>query len=248
MSVPQLTAATMQPVGAISDGDPAAVAVAFLRQWSPDGPWAVAAIEPTESKDQRPQTAYGHYGDHQLKELRDFIDRYQGKWNLYFTPNRPILGLRTNPKKNEIAFITCLHVDLDLPKGTEHTPEAFALLLAKINALSPLPTLTIFSGGGYQAFRRFPAPLPASEHTDRIEKLNERIESQIGGDRCHNVNRLMRLPGTINVLSATKRAAGRQPALAHVVDAAAPTALSAAGVAAHSRRPLGRVAGVLARL
>jgi hypothetical protein len=110
-------------------------------------------------------------------------------------------------------------VDLDLPKGTEHTPEAFALLLAKINALSPLPTLTIFSGGGYQAFWRFPAPLPASEHTDRIEKLNERIESQIGGDRCHNVNRLMRLPGTINVLSATKRAAGRQPALAHVVDA-----------------------------
>ena len=44
---------------------------------------------------------------------------------------------------------------------------------------------------------------------------SERVKS----DHIQNINRLYRLPGTVNVLSDAKRALGREPALAYVVEA-----------------------------
>ena len=78
----------------------------------------------------------------------------------------------------------------------------------------PPPTVTVFSGGGFQAFWALGEP---TEDLHRVERLNAALAHQLGGDNCHNIDRIMRLPGTINVPNAKKRKAGRQPALAHVV-------------------------------
>lgn len=43
------------------------------------------------------------------------------------------------------------------------------------------------------------------------------IAKALGGDNCHNVDRLLRLPGTINMPNAKKRAAGRVPTLARII-------------------------------
>jgi hypothetical protein len=42
--------------------------------------------------------------------------------------------------------------------------------------------------------------------------------SPTAGDKCHNIDRIMRLPGTINVPNAKKRKMGRVPTLAYLVE------------------------------
>jgi hypothetical protein len=74
----------------------------------------------------------------------------------------------------------------------------------------------VFSGGGYQAFWKLREPSTA---LTRVERVNLEIARRLGGDNCHNIDRIMRLPGTINVPNAKKRNAGRVPTLAYVIEA-----------------------------
>lgn len=52
---------------------------------------------------------------------------------------------------------------------------------------------------------------------DQIEALNKVIANKVGGDNCHNVDRIMRLPGTINYPNKKKRKAGRTDVLAYLL-------------------------------
>jgi hypothetical protein len=61
-------------------------------------------------------------------------------------------------------------------------------------------------------------PVPVDD-IDRLEAYNIVLEQTLGADRCHNIDRIMRLPGTINLPNRKKRLAGREPALASVVEA-----------------------------
>ncbi|MFN3275072.1 MAG: VapE domain-containing protein [Paracoccus sp. (in: a-proteobacteria)] len=54
---------------------------------------------------------------------------------------------------------------------------------------------------------------------DHVEARNLHVEAALQADACHNADRIMRLPGTVNVPNKKKRDKGRVPALAHVVDA-----------------------------
>ena len=71
-----------------------------------------------------------------------------------------------------------------------------------------------------------PVDLPAARQwfaepttdLDRVERINRQLAADLGGDNCHNIDRIMRLPGTINVPNAKKRKAGRVPTLAYVVE------------------------------
>ena len=97
-----------------------------------------------------------------------------------------------------------LHVDVDDQAA-----------LVRIEAFVPKPTTAVFSGGGYQAFWKLKEP---SQELARVERINARLASELGGDKCHNIDRIMRVPGTINVPNDKKRRAGRVPTLAYVVD------------------------------
>jgi len=61
-------------------------------------------------------------------------------------------------------------------------------------------------------------PVPVDD-IDRLEAYNIVLEQTLGADRCHNIDRIMRLPGTINLPNRKKRLAGREPALASAVEA-----------------------------
>jgi Mesyanzhinovviridae DNA primase len=83
------------------------------------------------------------------------------------------------------------------------------------------PTAIIFSGGGYQALWRLNDVLKVGEDQNiaRVESLNKRRIAELGGDpSCFNVDRIMRLPGTVNFPNGRKRNKGRVPALARVVE------------------------------
>ncbi|NDW53899.1 DNA-primase RepB domain-containing protein [Aliiroseovarius sp. PrR006] len=97
------------------------------------------------------------------------------------------------------------HVDVDAPSD-------FAL--ARLKDFTPRPSVIVFSGGGYQAFWLLDEPM---SDLKKAEEINKGLAERLGGDNCHNVDRIMRVPGSINWPNTKKRRAGRKPVLAHVL-------------------------------
>ena len=132
--------------------------------------------------------------------------------NVYWTVNLVADGcLRGKPRKADIVATRYIHVDIDPPKGSCKLDKA--VTLSKLCALSASPSFVIDSGGGLQAFWRLAGEAAASE----VESLNRAVAVRLGGDNCHNIDRLMRLPGTLNYPNANKRASGRSVSLAKVI-------------------------------
>ncbi|HAK94000.1 MAG TPA: hypothetical protein DCM87_03060 [Planctomycetes bacterium] len=83
----------------------------------------------------------------------------------------------------------------------------------------PEPTYIIDSGGGFQALWRLREPIAIDGDLSRAEdaaRYSKRLEMLFGADRCHNVDRLLRLPSTWNLPDEQKRKRGRERALAEV--------------------------------
>jgi hypothetical protein len=141
----------------------------------------------------------------ELEATRAWIEARQGISNVYYSVNE-LKSSASNRKaaKEDIARALHLHVDVDNQTA-----------LFRISEFVPKPTTVVFSGGGYQAFWKLREP---TRDLNRVERINANLARQLGGDKCHNVDRVMRLPGTINVPDARKRRAGRVPTLAYVVE------------------------------
>lgn len=134
----------------------------------------------------------------------------QAGHNVYWTTNRVAENCNKKPGKSDIVGARYTHVDIDPPKNSGALDKL--QVQAELLSLSYPPTLIIDSGGGLQAFWRLDGPATV----DEVESVNRSLAERLGGDNCHNVDRLMRLPGTVNYPNAKKRAAGRTPSLAKV--------------------------------
>ncbi len=88
----------------------------------------------------------------------------------------------------------------------------------------PKPTAFWFTGGGYQAIWRMSEPVSVEDAEAHNRALLVAFQ---GGPGTFDAGRLLRLPGTVNWLSDRKRAAGREPANALLLD---PVPLGAAPV------------------
>lgn len=194
-------------------------ALEFFKRWAPDGPWVINAIDPERKARLIAQTFYPKH----TKECLAFIEQWNGKRNLYFLVNAPRHDMATKADKTEIGWCVAFHVDVDPAKGTDIAVERKRIMEA-LGAYKPKPSVILFSGGGYQAFWLLREPLDIDPPTEdnkhpwaRWEAYNRRFEKDLGGDHCFNIDRIMRLPGTVNLPDAKKRAAGRVPTLATVV-------------------------------
>ncbi len=140
----------------------------------------------------------------QEAQLRAWIDERQGKANIYFSVNELKPGVQNRKAlKADVVRAHFLHVDVDDPNAHN-----------RFHAFAPPPTAVVFSGGGFQAFWALSEP---TENLERVERINAALARKLGGDNCHNIDRIMRLPGTVNVPNAKKRKAGREPTLAYIV-------------------------------
>lgn len=131
--------------------------------------------------------------------------------NVYWTVNLVSAGFDGKPSKRDIVAARYLHVDIDPPKGGGPFDKLSAT--AELRVLSAPPSLIIDSGGGLQAFWRLVGPTTLEE----VEALNRAVAAQLGADHCHNIDRLMRVPGTLNYPNSKKRASGRSVSLAKVI-------------------------------
>ncbi len=212
-----------------------AAAIDFLKRWEPDGPWVLTAIDP--SKKGIETRTFEKAG----KELADWLDRHNGRWNIYFSVNRCREPLSKKAEKSDIAAAVALHVDLDPRVGEDLEKERDRILglLRQPPGGLPAPTVIVFSGGGYQGFWRLKEPVSVGgepEKAESVEDLNAGIEAVLGADSCHNIDRIMRLPGTVNVPDARKEKKGRVPVLAELVEWHDERAYEASRFAATARR------------
>lgn len=188
-------------------------ALTFLRAFYPTGQWVLTALNP-ETGVPFTQT----FGPYKPERLRSWLAAHR-RDNIYFMVNRPLRDLTKKAKKADVAALHWVHVDIDPRPGRDRG--AIEVMLAKpLPGGLPQPTHIIDSGGGFQLFWRLAEPVPVAADGSNITELeaaNVAVAQLLGGDDCHNIDRIMRLPGTVNWPNAKKRAAGRTPAAARVV-------------------------------
>ena len=183
----------------------------FLRNFRPGGPWVLTSIVPDGKVTTRTFMA------DQAELLSDWLAAVNGNENVYFHVNHTgDRRLSKKATKEDIVSAEWLHVDVDPLPGKDR-----AQILAALNACAPAPSIILDSGGGYQAFWRLSESMPATDDAGRneIEGRNFALARALGGDSCHNIDRIMRLPGTWNLPNKKKLKAGRQKAMAGVVRA-----------------------------
>lgn len=190
--------------------------VEFLRRLYPEGPWVLTSVQldrkGIETRTFRPDTEAA---------MRDWLTRYGGVRNIYFSLNPPLRDMNKKADREEIKCVAYLHVDVD-PRAGEDIPaeqeRIRALFEERLPKGVPAPTAVIFSGGGYQGLWALTDPIPIDGNLEKAEdakRYNQQLELLFGGDNCHNIDRILRLPGTVNLPDAKKIKKGRTPALAH---------------------------------
>lgn len=199
-------------------------AIEFLTWLYPSGPWVITAIE----VDQRGITT-ATFGPKAERELRAFLAAHEQR-NIYYDVNvrRPDVNPNKKAYKKDIASVPFLHVDVDPRVGEPLAEERERIrgILQNPPAGFPPPSAIVFSGGGYNALWRLEEPLvidgddeaTRTTHAENAERYNRTFQiAYDGGDHCFNIDRILRLPGTVNWPDAKKRGKGRVPTVAAVV-------------------------------
>jgi hypothetical protein len=153
------------------------------------------------------------------RSVHAWIEARQGKANIYFAVNPTIKPMDRKAERTDIARVVALHVDVDIRVG-EPQAEGIERIVKTLQAYKVPPSVVISSGGGAQAFWILKEPIEINGQLELAEdaKLyNEQIERDLAGDKCHNIDRIMRLPGTVNLPTKTKLKKGRVASLAGVV-------------------------------
>ncbi len=196
------------------------LAIEFMKGMYPEGSWCLTAINADTG-----MTQTATFDCEQVSDLYAWIDARNGRSNLYFAVNPLRTAMTKKAKATDVATLAYLHVDID-PRLAEdigaERDRLCSLLTDKLPTGIPNPTAVVFSGGGYQAFWKLSSPLAldgSQEAADNAKLWNIRLEQVFNADSCHNIDRIMRLPGTVNIPNKKKREKGRVPVVAAVVEA-----------------------------
>ncbi|WP_050996891.1 virulence-associated E family protein [Sinorhizobium fredii] len=182
-------------------------AVEFLERMYPDKPRHLVAIPMKGHLEAR--TFLAHEDD----EMRAWIDARQGEANLYFHVNLLRSGVANKKaSKDHVSTAVFVHVDIDDPNAEE-----------RVFSFMPAPTVIVSSGGGFHCYWALKEP---TDDLVRVEATNIAVAKALGGDNCYNIDRIMRLPGTVNIPNAKKQAHGRKPTLARIMKVDWPLAYS----------------------
>jgi hypothetical protein len=190
-------------------------AIKFLETFEPEGPWVLTGIPP-DREGIRTRTFYPH----SIPSLREWLAVRNRSANIYFRVNRLLGDLDKKAEREDINEVRWLHVDV-APRADEPVEEEQRRILSLMTERLPsdvvTPTAILFSGGGFQALWRLESPMPIAGQLGRAALYNLALEHAFQADNCHNIDRMMHLPGTVNIPDECKQLKGRRAALARVV-------------------------------
>lgn len=167
----------------------------------------LVAIMPDAPKGTLP---HGKYFGSDVDAALSWAAKVNGNgWGVYWTLNYVGPSVGTKPKKDDIQAARGAHCDLDPPKDGRAWDKGEAIG-ALADHTAP-PSLVIDSGNGLQPVWLLDEP---AREWSQIEATNTGIRDTFGGDDCHNIDRLLRVPGSVNYPSQTKRARGYLPCMA----------------------------------
>jgi hypothetical protein len=162
----------------IKSPDEFAEAKRFLLALSPDGPWALTAIQPFSAfGGRRIETRFCTAID----QAMEFLAEHEGNLNLHFTAN-PVHPVSDKPRERDIAWLVFVQVDIDKDaSGVRLTAETKKQLVENLQStefcsaagLPGPPTFIIDSGNGIQALWRVEIPLaPTEENLHAMREKN----------------------------------------------------------------------------
>jgi len=212
----------------------------FLEQLRPGGPWVLTSIHADKGWI---ETITAENAD----EVRAFVQKWEGKRNLYYSVNPTKTVMTSKAAKTDIAAIEYLLADLD-PADNETAEAAKARYLKALGACKPKPTAVIDSGNGIQALLKLATPINLPDDpvlvdmeeivngkkvvtkkpilTDKMQEVVDDVEARVkalmetmgGKAGTQNIDRILRLPGTSNLPNAKKRKDGRVECQAKLLD------------------------------
>jgi len=191
--------------------------VEFLKRFHPDRPWILTAIPSSQKGIETRAFLPG-----QEEEAEAWIEKNNGTKNLYFSVAEVIEPEDNKASLKNVANVHWLHVDIDAEAGDllAELKRIKALVTDELPTGALKPTVIVYSGGGYQIFYQLDQPIPIQGNAEvaaEAARYNKQLELLFGGDACHNVDRIMRLPGTMNIPNQRKVAKGRVPVEASVL-------------------------------
>lgn len=158
--------------------------------------------------------------------IADYIAIWNGVENLYFSVNEPRPDAPDGKlSKTDIANIRAVFSDIDPRDGFALSAERDRLhkLANDLSAGPTPPSIAIDSGSGVQMVWKLEAKLPFSgdkdndPHQKAAEELGRGMGLELGGDPTQNIDRILRMPGTINIPNALKLSKGRTEAQAKLL-------------------------------
>jgi putative DNA primase/helicase len=156
-----------------------------------------------------------------LDKARGFIVRQNDDCrNLHFTSAITPARTSIKPRKSDIVAVVYLHVDAD-PSQNETIEQFKQRMRPQIERFKPAPTFVIDSGNGFQLLWELDKPLAITSEADiaAVETRNYALALALGADpSTRNIDRLLRVPGTVNYPNAKKRKDGRVECHARYVE------------------------------
>jgi hypothetical protein len=160
--------------------------------------------------------------------LEQALELNQQGYNIYFTVNRVRPDIGKKPAKEDIIEIRAVYADIDwgykknkgnFLAGSKEVVDKCKLLIAMLQP----PTFIIRTGGGIQPIWML-EPLPnTAENTELAEAVSDYIADQFGGDNIKNIDRMLRMPGTVNHGNSEKLEAGQPKIVASIIYDGGPT-------------------------
>ena len=186
-------------------------ATSFLDHLRPNGPWVITAINPNVPTNNTTTRTFTR-----LEDVSTFVTMRNGEANIYYSLNPTKTALTKKATKADISQAEYVHGDLD-PNDDETPDMAKARYLAKLETLDWKPTAIIDSGNGIQALWQLETEL-GPEHFNAIEACSKAMTLLLGSrPGTQNIDRILRLPGTINWPTAAKIRVGRIPCMAQLI-------------------------------
>jgi hypothetical protein len=144
--------------------------------------------------------------------------------NVYFQPNETKPDCDKKPAKADMVAALCRHCDIDpddarFPLAEER--ERLAQLATFLTRCEQPPTCVIDSGNGVQVLWATRREVLTPEVIARVEAETAALERSLGAGGTHNIDRLLRLPGTANFPNRSKLAKGRGVTRARLIFAGA---------------------------